>query len=52
MTPLAIKSVVAARADWNEVKEVLNAMIDDEVVVWTDDQTKLFIPNVSKRSDQ
>ena len=52
MTPLAIKSVVAARADWDEVKEVLNAMIDDEVVVWTDDQTKLFIPNVSKRSDQ
>jgi hypothetical protein len=25
-------------------------MIDDEIVVWNDDQTKLFIPTSAKRS--
>ncbi|RPH39923.1 MAG: hypothetical protein EHM87_23220, partial [Burkholderiales bacterium] len=39
-----ILSQVARRPEWDDVKAVLNAMIDDEVVLWTDDLTKLYIP--------
>jgi hypothetical protein len=49
-TPTYILSQVERQPKWNDVKAVLNTMIDDEIVVWNDDQTKLFIPTSAKRS--
>lgn len=38
LTPQTIQSIVAPRADWDEVKATLNAMLDGDELEWVDDE--------------